>query len=289
VEEKNGPALLVLSGGQKGAYSGGGVCALTELGLVDAFKTAVGVSTGAPGICYFLAGQARVGTSFYYEENTDGGFIDYVRAFGGGSIMSIDFISKNFNNGPKKLDLVRLLENKTDAYIAVTNLDKEQGELVNVREVGGVVDLIRASCSVPVVNGGEVYLDKQQDTSKYIDGFVGMSFPAKEVVEKFNPSSLLVFVNSSKSVRSGFWGKLLYRYIGVLFNYDNSRSKLEKRLNNLDKIFFEEMHFLRKSGIPYLVIWTDDEISALAQDSKKIKAAADRFEKYVYTLGSKFF
>ena len=68
-EFESGPVLIVGGGGQRGPFGGGWVMALENLNLRNAFKTVVGVSTGAPTISYFLAGQAAVGTSIYFEEN----------------------------------------------------------------------------------------------------------------------------------------------------------------------------------------------------------------------------
>jgi hypothetical protein len=68
IENNSNPVLMVLGGTLRGCYGGGGVIALKKMGLTDAFKTVIGISTGAPTVAYFLANQPEIGTSIYSEE-----------------------------------------------------------------------------------------------------------------------------------------------------------------------------------------------------------------------------
>jgi predicted acylesterase/phospholipase RssA len=63
-------ALVIGSGAMRGAYSGGVVIGLEELGLTDTFDDVVGVSVGASTAAYFLANQSARGTSLFFEELT---------------------------------------------------------------------------------------------------------------------------------------------------------------------------------------------------------------------------
>src|SRR5579871_2481947 len=61
-------ALCVEGGAMRGVVSAGMVSALEELGLVTAFDAVYGSSAGAINAAYFLAGQARLGTTIYFED-----------------------------------------------------------------------------------------------------------------------------------------------------------------------------------------------------------------------------
>ena len=73
-------ALAVEGGAMRGVISAGMVSALEDLGLVDAFDAVYGSSAGAINAAYFLAGQARLGTTIYYEDINNAEFIDLARA-----------------------------------------------------------------------------------------------------------------------------------------------------------------------------------------------------------------
>ena len=60
----------------RGVVSAGMVSALEELGLTHAFDAVYGSSAGAINAAYFLAGQARLGTTIYYEDINNARFID---------------------------------------------------------------------------------------------------------------------------------------------------------------------------------------------------------------------
>src|SRR3989344_8768885 len=62
------PVVCVGSGVQRGVFGGGAGIAMQKFGLNHAFDAAVGVSTGAPGIGLFLAGQLDQHLEIYWKE-----------------------------------------------------------------------------------------------------------------------------------------------------------------------------------------------------------------------------
>ena len=64
----------------RGVVSAGMVSALEALGLTHAFDAVYGSSAGAINAAYFLAGQAPLGTTIYYEDINNLRFIDMRRA-----------------------------------------------------------------------------------------------------------------------------------------------------------------------------------------------------------------
>ncbi|PPK69605.1 patatin family protein [Actinokineospora auranticolor] len=56
-------ALVIEGGGSRGAFSGGMVAGLDDLGLVDCFDAVYGASAGALNAAWMLGGQAQLGTT----------------------------------------------------------------------------------------------------------------------------------------------------------------------------------------------------------------------------------
>ena len=61
----------------------------------------------------------------------------------------------------------------------------------------------------------------------------------------------------------------------------------EKVLNN-DEMFKREIEFLKESGVPYIIFWTDDTLKPLEQNADKLKQAATNFENYVSNFIKKY-
>ena len=60
--------------------------------LTDAFDAVYGSSAGAINAAYFLAGQARLGTTIYYEDINNARFISLLRVLGGRPIVNLGFL-----------------------------------------------------------------------------------------------------------------------------------------------------------------------------------------------------
>src|SRR3989344_9040277 len=62
------PLVLACSGLMRGVYAGGQCRALDRFGLINVFDIAVGISTGAPMLGFFLAGQIQQHLDIYWNE-----------------------------------------------------------------------------------------------------------------------------------------------------------------------------------------------------------------------------
>ena len=131
------PWLIACPGTMRGVYGGGQVSAFEERGLTNGFAGCVGVSTGAPTVAYFLAGQARLGTSIYYEECTWPEFISPLRILRGGHGADIGFLGEVFRGhmGRKRLAQERLHATSTELLFGLTEFVTGQGAIVNGKTV----------------------------------------------------------------------------------------------------------------------------------------------------------
>ena len=291
IEPERGPLFIVLQGAIRGAYGGGGVSALEDLGLRFGFKTAVGVSTGSPTVAYFLSGQSHVGSTIYYEECVTPEFMNIRRGAEGGNVLDISWlVEKAFSEGKKKLDLLEFFRNPTNVYMAVTDYFSGEGYLLNAKDKNQnpVTEILHASCAVPELYMNEVKVNVNGELKRVIDGAVGFPLPVKKSIEMFSPSSILIFANRSKASKDTFLDRLAAKYFAIINNPDKKRDGIEKDIMSNKEIFEENLYELKYSGIPYLIIWTDKKVGNMEHDPVKIKKAVQDFYDYVFNLGKKY-
>lgn len=277
---KQGPLLIVCGGGQMGVFSGGGAMALEKLGLRNGFKMAVGISTGAPVVSYFLAGQAEVGTSIYFEENASkDSFIDFKNNLEGQSVMDIRKLYNLFSNGQKKLNIAALLENHTQVYYAVTNKLSAKGLLLNAKEIPDPIKGIEASCAVPELYNQDVIINLDGKDLRLVDGSVALPLPIKDSYSIHKPTSVLIFANRPK-MRKETW---LYRLIRA-YAANIVEISIKNNIYKSDEVFNSELQFLKKSGVPYVIIWTDHTVTNLDKRANVLKTASTNFMNYVLSI-----
>lgn len=247
------------------------------MGYTETFKTVVGISTGAPTAAYFLAGQAKIGTTIYSEECINGNFINLRNILNKTkSAADIGYLCDIFRNSPnKKINIQRLKENPTKMLIGVTNFQTGKGKLIDAKNLQDPILALQASAAIPILYKDKVMVDGVQ----YLDGALTESFPVEEIIKSERPTSILVFANKSKSFKDTFVRKLFLKGVGLLF------PKSLRDGVNLEHVHFSrQLRILRNSRIPYTIVWTDDSIDTLEKDKNKIINGAKNFENYILYL-----
>lgn len=146
--------LVVEGGAMRGVVSAGMVTALEALGLTRAFDVVYGASAGAINAAYFLAGQAALGTTIYYEDINNGRFINLRRAFGRRPVIDLGFLIDDVMADRKPLDAVRVITGPTPLVVLATSVDS--GDRHALRGFGtrdALLGALRASATMPIVAG----------------------------------------------------------------------------------------------------------------------------------------
>ena len=159
-------ALCVEGGAMRGVVSAGMVSALEELGLGQAFDAVYGSSAGAINAAYFLAGQARMGTTIYFEDLNNRRFISLARPFAGRPIVDLDFLLDDIAIRTKPLDAIRVLSSPAPLTVMATDVTSAtRTPLRNFEDASALFGAMRAGATMPVVAGppvtfrGRTYLD----------------------------------------------------------------------------------------------------------------------------------
>ena len=148
-------ALAIEGGAMRGVISAGMVSALEELGYIDAFDAVYGSSAGAVNAAYFLAGQARLGTSIYHQDINNRRFIDTRRALIGQPIVNLAYLLDDVARRRKRLDVERLLGSPTPLHVLATDVDSRSASVFKgFASADLLFGALRSGATMPVVAGG---------------------------------------------------------------------------------------------------------------------------------------
>jgi predicted patatin/cPLA2 family phospholipase len=173
-------ALVVEGGGMRGAYPGGMVRALEELGLRDSFDEIFGTSAGAYVAAAFATGQGVGAATIYADDLSGTRFIDLRRAMAGrGPLMDFDYLINDVLANSKPLDFDVLADCDVPVRPIATATASLRGHTLD-----GLVTptlwrtALRATACVPVLAGRPVRLHDQT----WIDGAVSEPVAVRRAV-----------------------------------------------------------------------------------------------------------
>jgi predicted patatin/cPLA2 family phospholipase len=167
-------ALAIEGGGMRGVVSAGMVAGLEQLALTDAFDAVYGASAGAVNGAYFVAKQARYGTTIFYEDINNRHFIDVGRFFKLEPILSLEFLLDFVCVKKKVLAVDRILNSSIPLIVVASSLArKESAALSNFVDAPDLFEALRCSARIPFIAGPPVrYRDEL-----FVDASVYESIP----------------------------------------------------------------------------------------------------------------
>jgi predicted patatin/cPLA2 family phospholipase len=148
-------ALVVEGGAMRGVVSAGMVSALEDLGYGHAFDAVYGASAGAISAAYFLAGQARLGTTIFHDDINNRHFIDLRRPLLGRPIVNLSFLLEEVVVRRKPLDVARVLGSPTPLRVLATDVVAGAScVLRDFQDAPALLAALRAGATMPVIAGG---------------------------------------------------------------------------------------------------------------------------------------
>ncbi len=285
------PVLVVLSGVFRGVYSGGYLTALHKNGYKDSFDHAVAVSTGGPGVLYFLGDNPEVGVTIYWEECLSGKFIPVhfldgaktllsqlgIKSFGDRHLMDIEYLCKVFRGveGNKAADLEAFLKSRTGCQVVVVRCHDGEGMLLDAKKLADPIEAFRAGIALPGVSNGKVSIDDIE----YEDGVGAMPCDIELIVRELNPTDILVMANRAEDDRSHVVEQLLTRWAT-----NDECDRLRQDFATREERFREGVDFLRNWQGRWGIIWANDTIAAIETDAQKLQKAAKDAEAWMTRL-----
>jgi predicted patatin/cPLA2 family phospholipase len=167
-------ALVVEGGAMRGVISAGMVWALEDLGYVDAFDAVYGSSAGAINAAYFLAGQAGLGTTIYYEDINNTSFIRMSRAAVRRPIVNLGYLLDDVAIRRKPLRVNRVLASPSPLSVLATDVDRQSPRVFSAfTSAAPLFAALRAGATMPVVAGGPF----AHDGGRYLDASLSEPIP----------------------------------------------------------------------------------------------------------------
>ncbi len=166
-DDGNKLGLAVEGGGMRGIVSGGMVLALRDLGIMDAFDSFYGTSSGSLNLAYLFGGADWEGLSVYYDHLTAG----FVRRQQRWNVarpildMAYAFDEVIARTVPIGWEAIHALDRPINAVL--TNVDRVRPELKDIRSLGDDgVSYLKAGSWMPVLAGPPPVLAG----TRYLDG-----------------------------------------------------------------------------------------------------------------------
>lgn len=146
--EKSG--LVVEGGGMRGIYAAGVLDVMMEQGFT--FDGVIGVSAGAIHGCTMVAGQRGRSIRYYKKYCQDKRFMSIHSWIKTGEIVGRDFCYRELPEVLDPFDYDAYVQSDTRFYATCSNLETGKAEYLEVTDVRGQIDIIRASASLPYVS-----------------------------------------------------------------------------------------------------------------------------------------
>jgi len=192
-------ALAIEGGAMRGVVSAGMVSALEALGLTQAFDAVYGSSAGALNGAYFVAGQARLGTTIYYEDINNRHFIDLRRPLRGRPIVDLGFLIDDVARRRKVLDANAVIRAASPLSVMATHVAAASGvALRRFADGDALFRALRAGATMPVVAGPPVTIDGQA----YLDASLTEPIPVP-VAEADGFTDILILLTRPRDMSGG--------------------------------------------------------------------------------------
>ena len=274
VEDAYSPAVFYMGGGMRGADGVGTAMAMQRQRLLGGFDTVAGVSTGASMAASHVTDQFHRGSWFYRVLGTSKEFINPWNYFLGKSIADLSIMPKTYRGEgrvrPYKTDFDTEEQN---VIIGVTNY--ETGEQMLVRPTPDtLIDVVHASSAMPPpVYQADIRIPHiLPDNRRVTDGDLSNPLPIRSVLAdleiqgKKQPTHILVVANRARTP-SEMTKPQKYVEKKLLAKLPEG---LRAAYDRHEQTFQAELEYLRNSGIPYVVIWTDGSLGTFSRNKKQI-------------------
>ncbi len=228
--------LIIEGGGMRGAFSGGAMAALEELGLTDAFDVVYASSSGSCAGAYFLSGQTKLGTSIYYED-LDG--YKFIKPWKISRAANIDYLCDVIFRYKKKLDTSKIRQSKTIFKIFVADADHGNCTYYTNKDKADIIQVIKASCALPAYYNKPVTIGP----NVHMDGRIGKAIPIEDAITDGCTDVLIIttvpedFEEKNEGLLEGRLKKFLMRNLSSQYKEKYHKDRKSNYNESLDVIF----------------------------------------------------
>lgn len=264
-------ALAVEGGGSRGAYSGGMVAALEELGLTTCFDAVYGSSAGSLNGAWFLAGQARSGVVGWYDPAVVRRVTNLWRALRGGPVVdTAHLVEVIYPSIP--MDFAAILASPVTFHPLATDVDTGAATDLrpHIKDPATLRLALRASVGLPILAGRPVAIDGH----RYIDAGLAEAIPFRTAVDS-GATHVLVLRTRRAGIRhdppAPVESRVVTRYLRRV-----APAALEAWENRHTRLTADEDHLDGHPHILQIHPPTDSpDVSRLSRDSPLLRRAVE--------------
>lgn len=269
------PLLLILGGGMRGASGIGMVYALHLLGLQDVFDVVVGISAGAGISACFLSGAetSRRGAAIYHEDLARG-FINVWRK----PITDIDLVERILREGIKSADMEAIHRSRSDLFVCVTDTHDVAPILIDAKRASpDIIAAVKASMAIPGFYNQTVEVNGRP----YVDGSVN-PFPIRAIIEKFNPTDVLVIANCSEVSGRDREPNMVEKLLNLYFMREVPSTLRAMWTSRYERWEHGLAHFRSLTNIHTGILWAPTQLEMLTRDPDVLRQASEAAVEYTF-------
>lgn len=212
--------IVCEGGGMRGVFTSGVLQSFMDSGFMA--DVLVGVSAGASNGVSYVSGQKDRGYRTNVDYAGDKRYVSKRNFLKTGSIFGMDFV---FGEIPEKLDpfdYQAFYDSPCDFYAGVTNINTGRVEYFGKEDIKPPLEVIRASCSIPVLSNIVQYKGEE-----YLDGGVADPIPLSKALE-LDCDRLIIILTQPRGYRKE---PQSFRQVYKTFyrNYPNLVKALDRR------------------------------------------------------------
>lgn len=178
IEDNRKIALVIEGGGMRAVYSAAGATALAQLGFSGLFDEVYATSAGVMNASYFIANQALLGMSVYFENCATRSFFNPARFW---KVIDVDYIVDKVAAVEKRLDVDAVKRSVTRLLVAACDYRTGAPLLIDTKTTETPMwEVFRAAMAIPVFYNRTV----QVDGRACVDCGTILPFPLTEAINR---------------------------------------------------------------------------------------------------------
>lgn len=257
----NNSALVLEGGGMRGAFTAGVLDFLIKHNI--RFPYTIGVSAGASNGVSFASRQYRRGYDSNVTIHNVRPFIGIKHLLRGKGLIDLDFIFYEYPEKYNHFDFATYTTSPDRFVIVITNCNTGEAEYHEEKQNHKrLLDLLRASCSLPVVCP-----IARLDDKPYVDGGVSDAIPFKRALDEGYSRLVIVLTRNEdyrKSERRLYLPRFLYKeYPAIRKKLSDRGVRYNRQIAQIKKLEKEGKAIIIRPVEPIRVTRTEKDIEKL--------------------------
>lgn len=257
--------MVIEGGGMRGIYAAGVLDVLSDYELpIDGL---IGVSAGAIHGCSYVSKQKGRSIRYYKKYCTDDRFMSVKSLIRTGSIVGTQFCYHDLPEQLDPYDYDVFNQSKIKFYVTCSNLATGKAEYLQITDMKGQIDLMRASASLPFLSEIVSF-----DGMKLLDGGCTDSVPVRAFQKMGYEKNLVILTRPDSYVKK----KEPYLFSGLVYRkYPNFRKALSVRHIRYNKTIADIRRMEKEKSVYVIRPSRDLTIGRLTKDPEEIQSVYD--------------